>query len=96
MTVYKYYAVIEEDKVDQSGSYIVSFPDLDNVFTDGETLEEAEYNAKDVLETMLTMMEEDGDPIAKPSSKRAIMRKAPADSKVVLVEVDTSSNLVSM
>ncbi len=34
MAMYKYYAVIEKEKVDGSGCYIVSFPDVENFFTD--------------------------------------------------------------
>lgn len=96
MAMYKFYAVVEKETLDNSGSYIVSFPDLDNVFTDGETFEEAQYNAKDVLETMLVMMEEDGDTIPKPSSRLRLRRKVPQGASLILVEVDTSENLVTM
>lgn len=51
MAMYKYYAVIEKEE----GCYIVSFPDLENVFTDdADTLPEAVEQAEDVLSLMLT------------------------------------------
>ncbi|HCV52853.1 MAG TPA: HicB family protein [Exiguobacterium sp.] len=36
--------------------YLVRFPDLENVFTDGETLLEAVKHAEEVLELMLEAM----------------------------------------
>lgn len=51
MAIYKYYAVltkIEEGEGfgdEGNDGYYVSFPDLDNVFTDGETYEHALFMA---------------------------------------------------
>lgn len=50
---YIYPAVFSHD---EDGFY-VEFPDIHNCFTDGDTLEEAMENAKDVLELMLYEME---------------------------------------
>ena len=47
--------------------YTVTFPDADNWFTDGYTLEEAFYYATNVLNLMLSDAEECGDPIPKAS-----------------------------
>lgn len=46
---YIYPAIFSKDE----NGYSVVFPDIENCFTDGETLEEAMENAKDVLELML-------------------------------------------
>ncbi|MEA5135678.1 MAG: type II toxin-antitoxin system HicB family antitoxin [Candidatus Fimivivens sp.] len=46
---YIYPAIFSKD----DNGYSVVFPDIENCFTDGETLEEAMENAKDVLELML-------------------------------------------
>lgn len=60
-----YPAKFEEEK--EVGGYVVSFRDLPNVFTDGETLEEAMYNARDVLNLLLSEMVADKQKIAEPS-----------------------------
>lgn len=89
MTLYKYYAVIEREKNDGTGSYIVSFPDLENVFTDADTLTDAVNNAHDVLGDMLSEMETDGDKIPTASKPEAI--QLPEGASLVLIEVDTDS-----
>ena len=47
--------------------YIVTFPDADNWFTDGYSLNEAIEYATDILNLMLWDAEECGDPIPKAS-----------------------------
>ncbi len=47
--------------------YTVSFPDLPGCLTEGDTMEEALYMAKDALELHLYGMEEDGDLIPEPT-----------------------------
>lgn len=89
MTVYKYYAVIEREKLDQTGAFIVSFPDLENVFTDADTLTGAVSNSHDVLRTMLREMEQDGDKIPTASKPDAI--QLPEGASLVLIEVDTDT-----
>jgi len=89
MTVYKYYAVIEREKIDQTGCYIVSFPDLENVFTDAETLTGAVEYSHQVLRTMLAEMEQDGDDIPNASKPEDI--QLPEGASLVLIEVDTDS-----
>lgn len=54
MKTFKYYAVVTPDLEDNC--YLVRFPDLKNVFTDGETLLEAVKHAEEVLEGMLEVM----------------------------------------
>lgn len=65
MAMYKYYAVVTKDLED--GCYLVNFPDLENVFTDAETLPEAVKNAEEVLEGMLEVMLEHGDEFNPPT-----------------------------
>ena len=55
---YSYPCIITLDKED--GIYYVNFPDLEDCFTDGDTLEEALYNAQDVLGLVLYSKEENG------------------------------------
>ena len=54
--------------VKEDESIIVTFPDLEDTFTDGTTMEEAFENAEDVLNLMLWNREEEKDDIPMPSS----------------------------
>ncbi len=47
-----YYANLEH----QDDGYVVTFRDLPNVFTEGDTLEEALFNAQEALDGVLTEM----------------------------------------
>ncbi len=48
-------------------SYEISFPDINNCFTFGDSLEDALDSARDVLELCLYDMEQDNIPIPEPS-----------------------------
>lgn len=63
---YSYPCIITLDKED--GIYYVNFPDLEDCFTDGDTLEEALYNAQDVLGLVLYSKEENGIEINPPKN----------------------------
>lgn len=52
---------------EEGGGYLIEFPDLPGVISDGETPEEAIRNGQDALAAALMTMQEFGDPIAKPS-----------------------------
>ena len=65
MQKFKYYAVIIPDLED--GGYLVQFPDLENVYTEGETLLEAVKHAEEVLECMLEVMIDYNDKFNPPS-----------------------------
>lgn len=64
---YTYVCTIEDDE----GKFFVQFPDLENVFTEGDTMEQAMELAADVLPLMLCGMEDDGEtiPPATPLGK---------------------------
>ncbi len=47
--------------------YVVTFRDLENVFTEGDTYEEALFNARDVLDILLLDMVQDDFEIPTPS-----------------------------
>lgn len=65
MQKFKYYAVIIPDLED--GGYLVQFPDLENVYTEGETLLESVKHAEEVLESMLEVMIDYNDKFNPPS-----------------------------
>lgn len=56
----------------RGGVYAVSFPDLENCFTDGETLSQAVEMAEDVIGTMPSFYEDEGDTIPAPSKADVI------------------------
>jgi predicted RNase H-like HicB family nuclease len=51
---------------EEVGGYSVYFPQIDGCFTEGDTFEEAEKNAREALSLHLYGMEEDGIAIPKP------------------------------
>ncbi|KYH32691.1 type II toxin-antitoxin system HicB family antitoxin [Neomoorella mulderi] len=69
----------------EEGGYCVTFPDLPGCITEGDTLEEAYEMAKEALSLHLWGLEDDGDPIPKPTSPADI--KVPEGGFVSLIEV---------
>lgn len=65
----------------QDGQFFVQFVDFENVFTCGETMEDALMNAAEVLSVMLEVMMEDGQPIASPSPNVAGAHYIAPDAK---------------
>jgi len=63
-----YPAVFEKDE--KSGSYTVTFPDLPEAVTQGETLEEAESMAQDCGLSVLAYYVRHGKPIPAPTPRR--------------------------
>ena len=61
-------SLIYAAKVTPDGDgFVVSFRDLGNVFSEGETFEEAIFNAQEVLDILLLDMAQDGLDIADPT-----------------------------
>ena len=57
-----YPCTIKED----DGVFYVNFPDFDDCFTDGDTMEEAVSNAKDVLEAVAFSYMKNNKPLPEP------------------------------
>jgi antitoxin HicB len=53
--------------VEESNGFIVTFRDLPNVFTEGDTYEEALFNAQEVLDLLLLDMVQDDIDIPNPT-----------------------------
>ncbi len=53
------------------GGFLVEFPDLPGVMSDGETPEEAIQNGRDALRAALLTLKEFGDPIPSPGAFNA-------------------------
>lgn len=80
--IYKFFAVFKKDEDNQ---YEVNFPDIKNCFTCGSTLDEAIYNAKDVLGLILFDMEEEN--IAIPEATEPQNIKLQDNEFLMLVDV---------
>jgi len=81
MDKYIFPAVFESDG---KGGYTVTFPDLPGCITEGDTLEEALYMAKEALELFIYNLEEDNEPIPEPTPPEKI--KVPEGAFVTLIE----------
>ena len=79
--VYPALFVVEEDGI------IVTFPDLDDTFTDGATMQEAFENAEDVLNLMLWNHEEEKEEIPPPSLPEQIT--VPQGATLAMIKADT-------
>jgi antitoxin HicB len=66
------------------GGLTVTCPKLPPVVTFGETLEEAQANAREAIELCLEVMREDGQPIPSPDGDFA----SPIDQLVPVAAVD--------
>ena len=66
---------------------IVTFPDLEDTFTDGNTMEEAFENAEDVLNLMLWNREEEKKEIPAPTPANKI--SVPAGATLAMIKADT-------
>ena len=82
---YAYPAMFEPDN--KAGGYSVYFPDLENVFTQGDDFKEAADMAEDALCLMLYDMEKKGTPI--PRASRSGDVNAKPGEIVNLVACDT-------
>ena len=69
----------------EEGSYLVTFPDLENAFTDGENIEDSLANASDVLNLMLYDAKQENIP--KATAIKEI--KTPDGGFVSMILADT-------
>ena len=79
--VYPALFVVEDDSI------IVTFPDLDDTFTDGATMQEAFENAEDVLNLMLWNREGEKKEIPPPSLPEQIT--VPQGAALAMIKADT-------
>jgi antitoxin HicB len=73
----------------QSGGYVVTFPDIPEAITQGETVEEALKMAQDALETALDFYFDDRRPVPAPSrakrGQRLVSLPVSIEAKVLLL-----------
>lgn len=83
---YVYPAIFTEEN---KNSYLVNFPDIEGCFTDGNTLEDALENAKDVLNLKLWYMEDKKFDIKPATNPKKIKTKK--NEFVTLIGADTTA-----
>lgn len=74
---------------DEDKTYYVTFPDINNCFTDGETVTEALENASDVLNLMVYDLESNNMPIPEATPLEDV--PAPKKGFINLVLADTAA-----
>lgn len=87
MAHYSFPALFEKDS--ESEGYTVTFPDFDGCITEGDTLDEALYMAKDALAGYLYLSEKDGEEIPPASSSDSI--EVNSDDLIFNIEVSTDT-----
>lgn len=88
---YTYLALFEADK--DNGGYTISFPDFQGAISEAETLSEAIYNAREVLEIYTIMFEDEGKTFPKPSSFKALAGCLLSDDDIIQA-ITVDSDLV--
>ena len=85
---YTYLALFEADK--ENGGYTISFPDFSGAISEADTLNEAIYNAREVLEIYTIMFEDEGKELPEPSSFKALASQLGSDEDILqAISVDT-------
>ena len=81
---YAYTAIFEPE----DGGFVVSFPDLPGCVTEGESIEDAAYMARDALCLWLYSKEVDGEQVPTPTNPKDIKVSGNAFSSIVAVETN--------
>lgn len=85
---YTYLALFEIDQ--ENGGYTITFPDFKGAISEANTLNEAIYKAREVLEIYTIMYEDENKKFPKPSSFKALANVLTSDEDVIqAISVDT-------
>ena len=85
---YTYLALFEADK--ENGGYMISFPDFSGAISEADTLNEAIYKAREVLEIYTIMFEDEDKEFPEPSSFKALAGQLGSDEDILqAISVDT-------
>ena len=68
--------------------YFVEFPDMQEVVTQGNDLNDALYMAQDVLNTWLAFLEDTGKIIPKPSNINSIVLDGGQFANLIIADTD--------
>lgn len=78
---YTYLAIFEADH--DNGGYTITFPDFPGAISEADTLNEAIYNAREVLEIYAIMFEDEGKEFPAVSSFKALAGQLESDSDII-------------
>lgn len=85
---YTYLALFEADK--DNGGYTITFPDFQGALSEADSLNEAIYNAREVLEIYTVMFEDEGKELPAPSSFKDLASELVSDDDIIqAISVDT-------
>lgn len=85
---YTYLALFEVDN--ENGGYTITFPDFHGAISEADSLSEAIYNAREVLEIYAIMFEDEGKDFPTPSSFKALAGELSSDEDIIqAISVDT-------
>ncbi|MFS1663015.1 type II toxin-antitoxin system HicB family antitoxin [Streptococcus sp. zg-JUN1979] len=83
---YTYLALFETGK----GGYTITFPDFQGAISEADSLNEAIYKAREVLEIYAIMYEDDKKEFPAPSSFKALASELVSDDDIIqAITVDT-------
>lgn len=88
---YTYLAVFQADH--ENGGYTVTFPDFPGAISEADTLSEAQYNAREVLEIYTLMFEDEKREFPAVSSFKTLATQLQSDDDVIQA-VTVDSDLV--
>lgn len=74
-------------ELQESGGYLVQFVDIEEAFTEGETVEEAAFNAAEVLTAILEYRIDEGQdvPVPSPAGDRPVATPSVAVQSALLL-----------
>lgn len=85
---YSYLAVFEADQ--EKGGYTITFPDFPGAISEADSVKEAIYNAREILEIYTILYEDEEKDFPKPSSFKALASKLTSDDDIIQsITVDT-------
>ena len=90
----KTYFMFVRDGGAGDGGLWCEFPDLPGCMTDGDNLEDLMKNAKDVLESIMDVIIEDGNSLPEPSDAATLKIKADASDEPVMFLVPVTGYLL--
>lgn len=85
---YTYLALFEVDK--ETNGYVITFPDFPGAVSEADSLNEAIFNAREVLEIFTIMFEDEHKEMPRPSSFKALANELTSDEDIIqAISVDT-------
>lgn len=85
---YNYLALFEADK--ENGGYTITYPDFEGAISEADSLKEAIFNARELLEIFTIMFEDEKRKLPTPSSFKQLANQLGSDDDILqAISVDT-------